>query len=195
MSHKTALVQRKNKKKSFLKILLFFLFFMGVHGYTQDLKLGIRVQKTVKMYWENGISVQYSFKKLKPNQLYFGFDYVTSRIGTAFKSNAIKHDHFLLTGSWLFNKNKPYHLLTRFNVGYFYADLENDIFNKIPNKSFLLSPEIGFTYDLKPIPISLNMGAGFYIITAKNGYSPGTLQPLYYHFDIYFKIFKPKKNE
>jgi hypothetical protein len=35
------------------------------------------------------------------------------------------------------------------------------------------------------------VGTGYYIIAEKDGYSPGTLQPLYFHFDIYY-IFKKK---
>ena len=142
------------------------------------------------MYWENGISSQYTFPKLKPNQFYVGFDYVTSRLGSAYNSNAIKQDTYLLSGSWLFNKSKPYHFVTRLNMGYFYSDLEENIFKDIPNTSFLFSPEVGFTYDFKKAPISLNIGTGFYIITAKEGYSPGTLQPLYFHLDVYYTLFK-----
>lgn len=185
---------KSNKRLKFLSIsVLFIWIYFGVtQGQAQEIKLGLRIQKTLTMYWENGVSAQISFKKFKPDQLYLGLDYVTSRIGTAFKSNALKQDNYLLHGSWYFNKNKPYHLMARLNVGYFFADLEEEIFKKIPHTAFLLSPEIGFTYDLKPFPISLNIGTGFYIITAKDGYSPGTLQPLYYHFDLHYKIFKPK---
>ena len=79
-------------------------------------------------------------------------------------------------------------------MGYFYSDLEEDIFKEIPNTSFLFSPEVGFKYNLKKIPIALNLGVGYYIISAKEGYSPGTLQPLYFHFDMYYSIFKSKKS-
>lgn len=162
---------------------------------SQILKAGLRFQKTQNMYWENGISFQYTFAKFKPNQFFIGFDYISSRFGTAYNSNAIKQDNYLLSGSWLFNKSKPYHIVTRLNIGYFYADLEEDIFKEIPHESLLLAPEIGFTYDFKKLPLSVNIGTGFYIITADDGYSPGTLQPLYYHLDIYYVLFKNKKNE
>ena len=174
------------------RILAIFIFYTII-AQSQTLDVGIRIQKTDQMYWENGVSAQYSFPKFKPNQFFVGFDYVTSRLGTAYHSNAIKQDSYLFSGSWLFNKNKPYHIVTRLNMGYFYSDLEEDIFKDVPNTSFLLSPELGFKYNLKKLPLSLNLGAGFYIITAKEGYSPGTLQPLYYHFDIYYNLIKPKK--
>jgi len=169
-------------------IIPFVLFCIATQA--QVLKVGLRFQKTQEMYWENGISSQYTFAKFKPNQLFVGFDYVTSRLGSAYNSNAINQDTYLLSGSWLFNKSKPYHIVTRLNMGYFYSDLEEAIFKDIPNTSFLFSPEVGFTYDFKKAPISLNFGTGFYIITAKEGYSPGTLQPLYFHLDLYYTLFK-----
>lgn len=172
------------------KIIIFSFILCTINIHAQTLKVGTRIQKTQEMYWENGISSQYSFEKFKPNRFFIGFDYVSSRLGSAYNSNAIKQDSYIFSGSWLFNKSKPYHFLTRLNMGYFYSDLEYEIFNEIPNTSFLLAPELGFTYDFKKVPISLNLGTGFYIITAKEGYSPGTLQPLYFHFDIHYTLFK-----
>lgn len=182
------------KKTLILKLMpsLIFIFFVSITQ-AQTLKVGPRIQKTQNMYWENGISAQYSFANFKPNQFFVGFDFVSSRLGTAFSSNAIKQDSYLLSGSWHFNKKKPYHFVTRLNLGYFYSDLEEDMFNEIPNTAFLFSPEIGFAYDFRKLPISLNAGTGYYIITEKEGYSPGTLQPLYFHLDIYYTFTKSKK--
>jgi hypothetical protein len=191
------MIYNKIKNKTLiLKIMpsLIFIFFTSITQ-AQTLKVGPRIQKTQNMYWENGISAQYSFENFKPNQFFVGFDFVSSRLGTAFSSNAIKQDSYLLSGSWHFNKNKPYHFVTRLNAGYFYSDLEEDMFKEIPNTAFLLSPEIGFSYDFKKLPISLNVGTGYYIITEKDGYSPGTLQPLYFHLDIYYTLTKQKNNE
>lgn len=168
------------------------MLLLSIAVQSQELDLGIRIQKTNGMYWENGISAQYTFAGFKPKQFYVGFDYVTSRLGTAFNSNAIKQDNYLFSGSWLFNKSKDYHLVTRLNFGYFFADYEDNIFSEIPNSSFLFSPEIGFTYNFNKFPIRLNLGLGYYIITADEGYSPGTLQPLYYHLDLYYTLFKTK---
>ncbi|PVX45463.1 hypothetical protein C8C85_1258 [Flavobacterium sp. 103] len=172
------------------KTFVVSLILCTIISQAQTLKLGGRFQKTQEMYWENGISAQYSFAKFKPNQFFIGFDYVTSRLGSAYNSNAIKQDNYIFSGSWQFNKNKPYHFVTRLNMGYFYSDLEEEIFNEIPNTAFLFSPEIGFTFNIPQVPVSLNFGTGYYIITEKEGYSPGTLQPLYFHLDIYYTLFK-----
>ncbi len=175
-------------------ILSFVMLFSGT-GYTQSIDAGLRIQKTQGMYWENGLSIQYQFANFKPERFLLGFDYITSRLGTAYNSNAIKQDNFLVSGSWLFNKTKAYHIAPRLNVGYFYSDLEFEIFDEVPNTSFLLSPELGIRYHFKELPIKLNLGSGYYILTAKEGYSPGTLQPLYFHFDICYTLLKNKSNE
>jgi hypothetical protein len=109
------------------------------------------------------------------NQINFfvGFDFVSSRLGSAFSSNAIKQDSYLLSGSWHFNKNKSYHFVTRLNAGYFYSDLEEDMFKEIPNTAFLFH---GGWFDFRK-PISLNVGTGYYIIV-----KGGILLEPYSHF-------------
>jgi hypothetical protein len=64
------------------------------------------------------------------------------------------------------NKTKCRLLLFRFRGRYVQRNSEHCV-------SF--SPEIGFHTILK-LPISLNVGTGYYIIAEKDGYSPGTLQ-------------------
>jgi len=175
-------------------LLLFILLPFGVLN-AQKLNVGIRIQKTQNMYWENGFSVQYAFKNFKPERFHLGFDFVTSQLGSAFKSNAIKQSHFLISGSWNFIQDKPFHLITRLNIGYFYSNLEYDFFDDIPNTAFLLSPEVAFSYAFQKQPVKLQLGSGYYIDFAKAGYSPGTLQPLYYHLDVYYTLFKSKNHE
>ena len=152
-------------------------------------------KKTQGMYWENGISAQYSFKNLKPNQLFFGFDYVTTRLGSAIRSNAMKQDNYLLSSSWAFRKDKALHPVARINMGWFYADYEEEIFSSLSNTAFLFSPEFLLNYEFSKLPISLNIGAGYYVGFTPETNSPGTLQPLYYHLDIYYTIFKNKNHE
>jgi hypothetical protein len=54
-------------------------------------------------------------------------------------------------GVGILTKNKSYHFVTRLNAGYFYSDLEEDMFKEIPNTAFL-SPEVGFAYDFRKLP-------------------------------------------
>lgn len=176
-----------------IRFLLVFLFCASFNLQAQHLNVGIRLQKTQEMYWENGISAQYSFANFKPNRLFVGFDFVTSRLGTAMNSNALKQDSYIFSGSWYFFKNKPYHLIGRLNTGYLNTDLEYDIFEELPSSAFLLAPELGFTYSPEALPIALNLGLGYYLSVQDENKTPGTFQPLYYHLTLYYKLFKQEK--
>ncbi|MFD2935185.1 hypothetical protein [Spirosoma flavum] len=67
------------------------------------LDIRIRLQKSINLYAENGITVQYTHPKLASNnRLYIGTSYVSSRLGIAFHSNAIKQDNYLLSASYYF---------------------------------------------------------------------------------------------
>ena len=48
-------------------------------------------------------------------------------------------------------------------------------------------------YDFQSQPISVGVGSGYYMFLAEEGYSPGTLQPLYYHLDIHYRLFDKKE--
>ncbi len=171
------------------------LFLISFTGISQNFNAGIRIQKTNGMYWENGISFQYSFKNLKTDQLYFGFDYVTTRWGSAMGSNALKQDNYLFSSSWAFRKEKSFRPIVRLNIGYLNVDFEEEIFESLPHSAFLLSPEFLVSYAFKNIPVSIHLGSGYYIDFAEEGHSPGTFQPLYYHLNIYYTLLKTKTNE
>jgi hypothetical protein len=141
------------------------------------------------MYWENGVFAQYSFENF--NQINFFMVLICIiQIGSAFSSNAIKQDSYL-TSELAFNKTNSYHFVTRRRL--LYSDLEEDMFKEIPNTAFLFFARGWFCiYDFKKLPISLNVGTGYYIITEKDGYSPGT----HNHFTftlIFITHFKTEK--
>jgi len=43
--------------------------------------------------------------------------------------------------------------------------------------------------------MAIQIGSGYYIITEEEGYSPGTLQPLYFHLDIFYSILKKQAHD
>ena len=159
----------------------------------QELEVGLRFQKTQNMYWENGISAQYTFKNFKPRQFYVGFDYYSSRLGTAMGSNAIKQDNILFSAGWQFWKDQNFHIMTKLNLGYLVADYEYEIFDILPNTAFLLSPQVDLSYELPWLPAKAQLGIGYFINVQEESKSPGTFQPLYYHLSVYYQFFKPKK--
>lgn len=166
-------------------IALFFCLF----SYSQSLDIGVRIQKTHKMYWENGFSIKYSFATFKPHNFELGVDYLTSRLGSAYNSNAIKQDNYLANATWKFgDSTKVFKIYTRVNLGLLVADFEEPFFDELPNKAFLLSPEVGCVYSFTKLPMKLGVGLGYYIDVQKEGKTPGTFQPLYYHFNVSYPI-------
>lgn len=173
-----------------MRCLYFILAFSACTSlYAQELNIGATFRKTHTMYWENGISAQYSFANFKPGQFYLGFDYLSSRLGSAFLSNALKQDSYLVSAAWHFRKNKTLGIVAKLNTGYFHVSLEEEIFNELPNAAFLISPETGLFYDFKNLPLAVNLGAGFQMDMAEEGESPGTLQPLFYHLTLYYQLY------
>ena len=175
--------------------ILFVIFIFPFVLLSQELSTGAKFQKTTKMYWENGITVQYSFQNFAPKKFVLGFDYVTSRLGSAINSNAIKQDNYSLSLSWNFTKENPFSLYGRINLGYFYSDYEEEIFAELPNTSFFVAPEITLAYKFTNLPFLLQAGGGYKTDFKAEGYSPGTFQPLYFHFDVLYRFHLKSSHE
>ena len=172
------------------RFLLVISLLLAVHSkaLAQNLHLGLNFQKTHSMYWENGITVQYSFSHFKPEQLYVGVSYNSSRLGSALGSNALKQDSYRAFASWYLGKEKKLRIPLVLNIGYFRADLEYEFFNDLPNVAFLLSPEFGLSYSFRKLPLDLQLSAGYNINLQEEGQSPGTLQPLYYRLSLFYPL-------
>ncbi len=161
--------------------------FQMVHAQTAVLDVGVRLQHSVNLYNENGVSVQYSAKNLKPGRLFFGFSYVTSRLGTALNSNAIKQDNFLVSAAWHL---RPRHIIQpfgRLNTGYFSANYGNKIFDELPRKSVLLAPDLGISFNTR-LPLKIATSLGYNLITGDGLSGPGTLYPLFYQLTVSWNL-------
>jgi hypothetical protein len=182
------------------KIVLFSLFIaLSLSSYTQsdtqskdrpiEFKAGFRFQKTQKLYWENGLTVDFTAKKLWDKRIHFGLSYVSSRLGSAINSNAIKQDNFLFSTSLHFMHKKQFQPLVRVNLGYFYADYEEQIFDVLQNTAFLFSLEGAVTYEFK-FPFVLSLGTGINLNTGNGMDGAGTLFPIYYQLSITYTFLK-----
>ena len=160
-------------------------------GWSQEpiLDAGIRIQKTVNLYLENGISLQYSSPKIKHDQLYFGLSCVSSRFGTALNSNAIKQTNWLISCSYFFRKEKLIRPMGRLNLGYFHSDYEYQQFDVLPNQSLLISPEIGVSIE-PAVPLKFSFSFGYNVITGNGEEGPGTLYPMFLQTTVLWRIFK-----
>ena len=142
------------------------------------LDVGIRFQKSINLYAENGVTVQYTNPKLVHQRLYVGASYVTSRLGTALNSNAIKQDNLLLTASYFFRPTWLIRPVVKANVGYFKADYGDALFDELPKTSLLASPELGLCY-CPSFPLKINASIGYNLITGNGLTGPGTLYPVF----------------
>ena len=159
-------------------------------GQNASLDAGIRFQKTQNLYYENGVTHQYSKSRLLHKRQQVGFNYVSSRLGSAIGTNALKQDNIFLSGAYFFRPRRTIHPFLRANMGWFRADYESDLFRNLDNTSPLLSAELGLAV---PAGSRLKTGAslGYNLITGDGSDSPGTLYPVFYQLSITYNILKP----
>ena len=179
-------------------VVLTFLFVSSVlslhaqasdaNGWPGTLKGGFRIQKTQKLYWENGFAFDYASPKILDSRIHFGASYETSRLGSALGSNAIKQDNYLVSAAYHFRHQKALQPFARLNVGYFHADYEDALFDVLPNSSFLTSIDVGLMYEFK-IPLTLSLSAGYNLNAGTGVAGPGTLFPVFYQMSILYTIF------
>ncbi len=160
-------------------------------GWLGELKGGIRIQKTQKLYWENGFAFDFASPKILDSRVHLGLSYVTTRLGSAMCTNAIKQDNFLFSPGYFFRHQKQLQPFARLNLGYFHADYEYAIFDVLPNRAFLFSVDAGLSYEFR-IPLTIHLGAGYNLNTGNGSSRPGTLFPVFYQMSIYYSILKQK---
>lgn len=189
-------------------LLLFFVSFTFMPGIwsqssdTYDFGIGIKTQKTEQLYWENGFGADYTSDFLFNRKIHLKLSYLSSRMGSAFNSNAIKQDNYVLGVDWRFRSEKSLQIFAGLNTGYFHADMETPLFNVLPHNSMLFSVETGLVYKFN-FPMSVNLSLGYNLINGNGVSSPGTLFPVYYQLGVFYylnlpksiKIEKPKETE
>lgn len=185
-------------RKLVLSILLIFFAICvqaqssdTIEGWLGDLKGGVRIQKAHRFYWENGVSLDFASPKIAKGRIHFGLSYVTSRLGSALGSNAIKQDNYLFSTGHHFRQNKRFQPFARLNMGYFRADYEVALFDVLPNQAMLISLDGGLCYEFK-IPLTVSLSGGYNFISGNGIDRPGTLYPFFYQLNLFYTIFKHK---
>jgi hypothetical protein len=115
--------------------------------------------------------------------------YITSRLGSAISSNAIRQENYLIGADWRFRAKKPFQIFAGLNTGYFHADMENEIFNVLPHNSLMLSVEAGLFYKFK-FPIATSLSAGYNLINGDGVSTPGSLFPVFYQLSVFYYLEK-----
>ncbi|AUD02807.1 hypothetical protein [Spirosoma pollinicola] len=157
------------------------------------LDIGVRLQKSINLYAENGITAQYTHPKLASSRLYIGLSYVSSPLGSALHSNAIKQNNYLVSASYYFRPKWLIQPVVKANVGYFAAHYGSPIFDALPRTSLLASPEFGLCY-CPNFPLKINASIGYNLITGNGLSGPGTLYPVFVQTSITWNILKHAKN-
>lgn len=163
---------------------------LSLNSFTQEgnvISLGLRMQKTHNLYFENGLTLDYCTPKILNNKLHLSFSYITSRLGTAFNSNAVKQDNYLLSTGYNFMNSKLINPIIQLNIGFFYSDMEYEIFQSLPHKSPLLSFETGIYVNPK-YPYKAKATVGYNFITGDGVSGPGTLYPLFFELSIFYSF-------
>ena len=186
------------KKEIFLAVLFISSVFCvpaqssgAKDGWSGELKGGIRIQKAQKLYWENGFAFDFASPKIWDSRIHFGLSYVSSRLGSAIGSNAIKQDNYLISAGYHFRHQKQFQPFVRLNTGYFHADYEEDIFDVLPNEALLLSIDAGLSYEFK-IPLTASLSAGYNLNAGTGSSGPGTLFPVFYQMSIFYTLLTKK---
>lgn len=171
-----------------LPLLLVFLLYFGLaDAQLYELNVGIVSQKTQKLYWENGLGIDFTSDLLLGKRIHLKTAFVTSRLGSALGSNAIKQESITLGADWRFFKNNPFQLFTGLNAGYFMAHYEDPQFDVLPSTSPLLQFETGLVYRFV-FPLSLSASFGYNFINSNGERGPGTLFPVFYQLKAYYRI-------
>jgi len=179
-------------KRIYFSALLLMTAVYTASAQSSVLDVGVRLQRDVGLYAENGIAINFSDKNVKSDKLYFGFSYFTTRLGTAFNSNAIKQDNFLLSAAWYFRQNRVIRPFVRANAGYFDSDYPA-LFAVLPHSSALFSTDAGLSIQTpSPFKIAASLGYNF-IYGQGNNNTPGTLYPLYFQLTLSWNILAHKK--
>lgn len=168
-----------------LTLVTFLLFDKRSYSQVHTFDVGLRFQKTQDLYFENGITAQYHLTK----RWGLGSSYYTSRLGSAMSSNAIKQDNFILSAAYFFRPDRILKPFIRANTGYFTADYESEIFEKLTHTSALVSADAGLVYHFK-IPLKLSFSLGYNAITGRGDAGAGTLYPVFYQTSITWNILK-----
>ncbi len=130
---------------------------------------------------------EYNSDFLFKNKLKLKTAIITSRLGSALNSNAIKQESYTIGADWRFFNSKAFQLSTGVNGGIFKADYEDIQFESLTNKSGLTQMEVGLHHQFN-IPINLSASVVYNIINSDGTQGAGTLFPLSYQVKLYYRF-------
>lgn len=169
------------------KTFFLLIFIVAVGALNAQLNVGLVSQKTQKLYWENGVGADYTSNLLLRKRIHLKASFVTSRLGSALNSNAIKQESFTVGADYRFFRRSPIQLLAGLNAGFFKAHYDDPQFDVLPSSSPLVQFETGLSYHfILPLTVSASFGYNFLNSNGESG--PGTLFPVFYQMKLMYRI-------
>lgn len=151
---------------------------------TFDISPMLIIRKTQAMYWENGVGVEFTHDKLFDRRLYFAASYITSRLGSAMGTNALKQDYLIAGADWRTKIRPSLWWTAGLSTGVFFVDYEDAMFSNLPATSPLMAVETGLVWKAGPLNVKLQLG--YNLISGNGNNVPGSLFPVYYQLNIGF---------
>ncbi len=142
----------------------------------------VLVRKTQALYCENGVGVDFSHSALLNGRLHFNAGYISSRLGSAIGSNALKQDYLLLGADWRTPILEKLGWVVGIGTGVFMVDYEDEVFETLPATSALMAVETGLAYQAGPVALKLMLG--YNLISGNGADVPGSLFPVYYQLNV-----------
>lgn len=153
----------------------------------QMLYVGLRFEKVAGLYWNNGVSFEYSSPRLCRQKITFGFYAISSRLGSALASNAIPYTEINLSAIKYFRESKRFRPLLRLNLGYAHANYGSDVFYGIPQSAALASFEAGAAYQFK-FPLRASISGGYNFITGNGASGLALVYPVYAQVSVFYLV-------
>jgi len=156
-------------------------------GDVQQLEVGLLFQKSYHFYWENGITATYRAPFILKNRLGLGFNFLSSRMGTALGTNAIKQEQILIFGQFDFRPGRNIRPFVQANFGYIKAQFDQLKFSSLEDQSLLTSINAGVAGTIKENWI-LKGSLGYNIIGGDGQSGLATIYPLIFHLSAQYII-------
>lgn len=165
-----------------LRNFLFLSFLILPHLiWAVNCSAGLRLQRTWELYWENGFEGRCQVDSSKGWTV--GLAAISSRLGSAFHSNALEQESYWLWGGYSFRPHASIQPYSDFGVGFFWLDIENpQLFGDLPHSAILLTLEGGISSHWRTW--SLRSGLGYHLKTGNGKSGPGSLFPLFMHLGL-----------
>lgn len=154
---------------------------------SRDLRVGFVFQQTQYLYAENGVGLDYTCERLLNKKIHIKASYLTSRLGSAIGTNALKQDNFVLGAHYYFMSENNFQLLAGINTGLFVVDYENPVFDVLPKSSTIFAVETGMHYDFK-FPLTVSLTAGYNLRNGNGIDIPGSLFPVFYKLSLMYRF-------